>query len=57
MLCTPLREDRWVWVDDVFSGKSFDLGLSNAEESVFLAAMILLLLSVALPSCVFTISR
>jgi len=42
-LGTPLREDRWVWVDGILNGKSSDLKLSNAEETVFLATMITLL--------------
>jgi len=44
-LGAPLREDRWVSVDAFLLGKSPDLGLSNAEETVFIAAAILSLLS------------
>ena len=42
----PVHEDHWVWVDAVLYGKSSDLRLSNAEETVFIAATVPLLLSV-----------
>ena len=58
LLGTPLRKDRWVWAHAVLRGKSSYLGLSNAEDTVFIAATTPLLLSfnhqreVLLPSCV-----
>ncbi len=45
-LGTPLHED------SIVHGKSYDLELLNAEETVFLATNVPLLLSVVLPSCV-----
>ncbi len=43
---TPLHED------SIVHGKSSDLELLNAEETVFLATTVPLLLRVVLPSCV-----
>ena len=57
MLGTPLRGDRWVWVNAVLHGKSSDLGLLNTEETIFLATMVPLLLSVAFAKLRFPISQ
>ena len=45
LLGTPLRKDRWVWAHAVLRGKSSYLGLSNAEDTVFIAATTPLLLN------------
>ena len=47
LLDTPLRKDRWVCAHAVSRGESSYLELSNAEDTVFIAATTPLLLTLA----------